>query len=258
MRPPRPQKKDGLPQFRSMPFWAQPCRTTGYRPGVRRKRRQRGHVWIIHRPRSLSESEVGDTESTWSNAVTRRRRVDSRCRATCARVRRTGGGYEWPEVRARDLGDGQRLVWRPAAGARTRNPQVTLDRKFRAADRQKAGQSKGATTRRTSEAARPISTSTTRRRKFTSLTATAPGGVMYHSGQARTNGTGARTANRPTTRRPAYDPAQRRRALRNVRLPLRALFQGRAGLVCDSINDRSDSKKTGSSVSEASSKETRA
>ena len=141
------QKAGGVPQFQVDPFWPNPLPDNwilGQVSGVAVDKR--GHVWIIHRPRSLSEREVGAQQNPpWSKCCNAAPPVlvfdqsGNLLRAWGG----TGAGYEWPEVEHGIFLDGNDFVW--LAGSGDKDSQIlkfTLDGKF-VLQIGKSGQSKG-------------------------------------------------------------------------------------------------------------------
>ena len=141
------QKLGGVPQFQVDPFWPKPLPNNwilGQVSGVAVDKR--GHVWIIHRPRSLSEREVGAQQNPpWSKCCYAAPPVlvfddaGNLLRAWGG----TGAGYEWPETEHGIFIDDNDFVW--TAGSGNKDSQIlkfTLDGKF-VLQIGKSGQSKG-------------------------------------------------------------------------------------------------------------------
>lgn len=141
------QRVGGVPQLQVDPFWPKPLPNNwilGQVSGVNADRR--GHVWIIHRPRSLSDREVGAQQNPpWSKCCYAAPPVlvfDESGNL----IRSWGGpgaGYEWPEVEHGIFVDDNDFVW--IAGSGEKDSQIlkfTLDGKF-VLQIGKSGQSKG-------------------------------------------------------------------------------------------------------------------
>lgn len=141
------QRVGGVPQLQVDPFWPKPLPNNwivGQVSGVAADKR--GLVWIIHRPRSLSEREVGAQQNPpWSKCCYAAPPVlvfD----ASGNLVRSWGGpgeGYEWPEVEHGVFVDDNDFVW--IAGSGDKDSQIlkfTLEGKF-VLQIGRSGQSKG-------------------------------------------------------------------------------------------------------------------
>lgn len=141
------QRVGGVPQLQVDPFWPKPLPNNwilGQVSGVNADRR--GHIWIIHRPRSLSDREVGAQQNPpWSKCCYAAPPVlvfDESGNL----IRSWGGpgaGYEWPEVEHGIFVDDNDFVW--IAGSGEKDSQIlkfTLDGKF-VLQIGKSGQSKG-------------------------------------------------------------------------------------------------------------------
>jgi DNA-binding beta-propeller fold protein YncE len=144
---PRPLPLRDAPRFEVDPFWPKPLPNNwilGQVSGVAVD--TRGHVWIVQRPRSLSERELGAAQSP----------PMSRCCVAAPPVLvfdqagnivrawgGTGTGYEWPESEHGVFVDGEDRVW--VAGNGDKDSQIlkfTLDGKF-LLQIGRSGQSKG-------------------------------------------------------------------------------------------------------------------
>ena len=120
------QKLGGVPQFQVDPFWPKPLPNNwilGQVSGVAVDKR--GHVWIIHRPRSLSEREVGAQQNPpWSKCCYAAPPVlvfddaGNLLRAWGG----TGAGYEWPETEHGIFIDDNDFVW--TAGSGNKDSQI--------------------------------------------------------------------------------------------------------------------------------------
>ena len=140
-------KVGGVPLFQVDPFWPKPLPNNwilGQVSGVAVDRRD--HIWIVQRPRSLSEREAGAQQSPpWSKC----------CYAAppvlvfdqSGNILRAWGGpgqgYEWPETEHGIYVDDNDFVW--TAGSGRNDSQIlkfTLDGKF-VMQIGKSGQSKG-------------------------------------------------------------------------------------------------------------------
>jgi DNA-binding beta-propeller fold protein YncE len=136
-----------IPQLQVDPFWPKPLPNNwifGQVSGVAVDKR--GHVWIVQRPRSLSDRELGAQQNPpWSKC----------CRAAPPVivfdqegnvVRAWGGagtGYEWPESEHGVFVDDNDIVW--LAGNGNKDSQIlkfTLEGKF-LLQIGRSGQSKG-------------------------------------------------------------------------------------------------------------------
>ena len=141
------QPAGGVPQFQVDPFWPKPLPNNwilGQVSGVAVDKHN--HIWIIHRPRSLSEREVGAQHNPpWSKC----------CYAAppilvfdeSGNLIRTwggpGAGYEWPAVEHGIYVDDNDFVW--TAGSGDKDAQIlkfTRDGKF-VLQIGRSGQSKG-------------------------------------------------------------------------------------------------------------------
>ena len=128
-------KAGGVPLFQVDPFWPKPLPGNwilGQVSGVAVDKRD--HIWIVHRPRSLSDREVGAAQNPpWSKC----------CYAAPPilvfdqsgnLLRAWGGpgqGYEWPDVEHGIYVDQNDFVW--TAGSGPKDSQIlkfTLDGKF--------------------------------------------------------------------------------------------------------------------------------
>ncbi|MDB5808931.1 MAG: hypothetical protein JWN94_1053 [Betaproteobacteria bacterium] len=141
------QKIGGVPQFQVDAFWPKPLPNNwilGQVSGVAVDKR--GHVWIIHRPRSLSEREVGAQQNPpWSKCcyaappVLQFDQAGNLLRAWGG----AGPGYEWPEVEHGIFIDDNDFVWTAGSGNKDSHIlKFTLDGKF-VLQIGKSGQSKG-------------------------------------------------------------------------------------------------------------------
>ena len=168
-----------VPQFQVDPFWPKPLPNNwlvGQVAGVHVDKRD--HIWIIHRPASLSEREVGATSNP----------PISKCCFPAPPVLEfdqdgnlvrfwggPGAGYEWPASEHGIHVDNNDFVW--IGGNGEKDSQIlkfTLDGKF-VLQIGKAGRTKAATTPATS-ADLPTSRSTKLHAKSMSPTDTATGG----------------------------------------------------------------------------------
>src|SRR5688572_17828089 len=136
-----------VPQLVVDPFWPKPLPnnwTLGQVSGVAVDKRN--HVWIVQRPRSLSDREVGAQQTpAWSKCCYGAPPVlvfD----ASGNLVRAWGGpgaGYEWPDVEHGIYVDENDFVWTAGSGAKdSQILKFTLDGKF-VMQIGRSGQSKG-------------------------------------------------------------------------------------------------------------------
>ena len=147
VNPAAAQKVGGVPQFQVDPFWPKPLPNNwilGQVSGVAVDKR--GHIWIIHRPRSLSEREVGAQQNPpWSKCCYAAPPV-LEFDESGNLLRAWGGagpGYEWPAVEHGIHIDDNDFMW--TAGSGDKDSQIlkfTLDGKF-VLQIGKSGQSKG-------------------------------------------------------------------------------------------------------------------
>jgi hypothetical protein len=139
--------KGGVPQFQVDPFWPKPLPNNwilGQVSGVAVDRRN--HVWIIHRPRSLSEREVGAIQTPpWSKCCYPAPPVLVFDQSGNL-VRAWGGpgsGYEWPQTEHGIYVDDSDFVWTAGSGAKdSQILKFTLDGRF-VLQIGRSGQSKG-------------------------------------------------------------------------------------------------------------------
>ena len=143
----RAVKAGGVPLFQVDPFWPKPLPNNwilGQVSGVAVDKRN--HVWIVQRPRSLADREVGAAQTPpWSRCCYPAPPVlvfD----ASGNLVRAWGGpgqGYEWPDVEHGIYVDENDFVW--TAGSGQKDAQIlkfTLEGKF-VMQIGRSGQSKG-------------------------------------------------------------------------------------------------------------------
>jgi hypothetical protein len=140
-------KIGGVPAFQVEPFWPKPLPNNwmlGQVSGVAVDKRD--HIWIVQRPRSLSEREAGAQQNP----------PYSKCCYAAPPVlvfdqsgnllRAWGGsgeGYEWPEVEHGIYVDENDFVWTAGSGAKdSQILKFTLDGKF-VMQIGRSGQSKG-------------------------------------------------------------------------------------------------------------------
>jgi DNA-binding beta-propeller fold protein YncE len=143
----RAVKIGGVPLFQVDPFWPKPLPANwilGQVSGVAVDKRD--HIWIIHRPASLSDREVGAAQNPpWSKCCYAAPPVLVFDQSGNL-LRAWGGpgqGYEWPEVEHGIYVDQNDFVW--TAGSGRNDSQVlkfTLDGKF-VLQIGRSGQSKG-------------------------------------------------------------------------------------------------------------------
>ncbi len=147
VNPAAAQKAGGVPQFQVDPYWPKPLPNNwifGQVSGVAVDKR--GHIWIVQRPRSLAEREVGAQQNPpWSKCCYAAPPVlvfddaGNLLRAWGG----PGAGYEWPEVEHGIFVDDNDFVW--TAGSGGKDSQIlkfTLDGQF-VLQIGRSGQSKG-------------------------------------------------------------------------------------------------------------------
>ena len=117
------RRADGpVPQLQVDPFWPKPLPNNwvlGQVTGVAVDKR--GHVWIIHRPRSLSEREVGAPAGPADQQVLLRGAAGAGVRPLGQPGRYWGGageGYDWPENEHGIFVDDDDFVWVAGNGAK--------------------------------------------------------------------------------------------------------------------------------------------
>ena len=165
------------PQLQVDPFWPKPLPNNwllGQVSGVAVD--SRDHIWIVQRPASLSERELGAAQSPPLGKCCVAAPPVLVFDQSGNLVRAWGGpgtGYEWPASEHGIFVDETDAVW--LAGNGDNDSQLlkfTLDRQRSSCRSAGAGNREAATTRPTS-AARPTSASTSRRARCTSPTAIA-------------------------------------------------------------------------------------
>ncbi len=251
------QNAGGVPQFQVDPFWPKPLPNNwilGQVSGVSVD--QRGHIWIIHRPRSLSEREVGAQQNPpWSKCCYAAPPVlvfdqsGNLLRAWGG----TGAGYEWPEVEHGIYVDDNDFVW--TAGSGDKDSQIlkfTLDGKF-ILQIGRSGRSKGSNDTanlgspadlNVDVAAKEIYVADGYRNRRIIVFDTETGAYKRHWGAYGKPPSDEKT--------PAYDPARPPSA--QFGRPVHCVRFSKDGLVyvCDRINDRVQMfKKDGTFVAEA-------
>jgi hypothetical protein len=240
----RPRRRAGLP---GRPAWPQPLPNNwilGQVSGVAVDADD--HVWVLQRPRSLTEDEGGAAlNPPQSNAASPRRRCSSSTAAAgAALVGRPGAGYDWPGNEHGIHVDPKGFVW--VTGNGENDGQIlkfTPDGKFvlqigkvGPADEQRrhdaprpAGQRRGRRARPT----RSTSPTATRNRRVIVFDADSGAYKRHWGAYGRPPSTGAKPTGRRTRRR--------RRAAAAVRIRrCTACAIARDGLVyvCDRLNNR--------------------
>ena len=140
-------QKSAVPQFQVDPFWPKPLPHNwiiGQVSGVAVDKRN--HVWIVHRPKSLSEREVGAIQSPpWSKCCYPAPPVLV-FEQSGNLVRAWGGpgaGYEWPQTEHGIYVDDNDFVWTAGSGAKdSQILKFTLEGRF-VLQIGRSGQSKG-------------------------------------------------------------------------------------------------------------------
>ncbi|HEX2826809.1 MAG TPA: hypothetical protein VHP37_10720 [Burkholderiales bacterium] len=140
-------KAGGVPLFQVDPFWPKALPGNwilGQVSGVAVDKRD--HIWIVHRPRSLSEREVGAQQNPpWSKCCYAAPPVLVFDQSGNL-LRAWGGpgqGYEWPDTEHGIYVDDNDFVWTAGSGAKdSQILKFTLDGKF-VMQIGRSGQSKG-------------------------------------------------------------------------------------------------------------------
>jgi len=251
------QRAGSIPQFQVDPYWPKPLPNNwimGQVSGVSVDKR--GHVWIIHRPLSLSDREVGAQQTPpWSKCCYAAPPVLVFDQSGNL-VRSWGGpgaGYEWPQIEHGVFVDDDDFVW--LAGSGEKDAQLlkfTLDGKF-VLQIGRSGQSKGSSD--TANLGSPADVNVDTRAKEVYVA----DGYRNHRVIVFDSATGAYKRHwgaygkAPSDEKmPAYDPA--RPPSTQFGNPVHCVRFSKDGLVyvCDRINDRVQIfRKDGTFVSEA-------
>jgi DNA-binding beta-propeller fold protein YncE len=250
-------KVGGVPLFQVDPFWPKPLPSNwilGQVSGVAVDKRD--HIWIVQRPRSLSDREAGAAQTP----------PYSKCCYAAPPVlvfdqsgnllRAWGGpgeGYEWPEVEHGVYVDDNDFVWTAGSGAKdSQILKFTLDGKF-VLQIGKSGQSKGSNDTANlgspadlmvDAAAKELYVADGYRNRRVIVFDSDTGAYKRHWGAY---------GKAPSDEKlPAYDPVRPRSA--QFGNPVHCVRMSREGLVyvCDRINNRVQIfRKDGTFVSEA-------
>ena len=256
VNPSAAQKVGGVPQFQVDPFWPKPLPNNwilGQVSGVTVDKRN--HIWIIQRPRSLSEREIGaQQDPPWSKCCYAAPPVLVFDEAGNL-IRAWGGpgpGYEWPETEHGIFVDDNDFVW--TAGSGDKDSQIlkfTLDGKF-VLQIGKSGQSKGSNDTanlgspadiNVDLAAREVYAADGYRNRRVIVFDSETGAYKRHWGAYGKPPSDEKT--------PTYDPAQP--ASGQFGRPVHCVRFSKDGLVyvCDRINDRVQVfRKDGTFISE--------
>jgi hypothetical protein len=246
-----------VPQLLVDPFWPKPLPNNwilGQVSGVAVD--ARGHVWIVHRPRSLSDRELGAQQNPpWSRCCVAAPPVLVFDQSGNV-VRAWGGpgaGYEWPESEHGIFVDDSDSVWLAGNGATDSQVlKFTLEGKF-LLQIGRSGQSKGSNDTANlgspadisvDVAAREVYVADGYRNRRVIVFDSQTGAYKRHWGAY-----GKPPSDEPT---PAYDPA--RPPSPQFGQPVHCVRPARNGLVyvCDRTNDRVQVfHKDGTFVSEA-------
>jgi len=246
-----------VPQLQVDPFWPKPLPNNwilGQVSGVATDKR--GLVWIIHRPRSLSDREVGAQQNPpWSKCCYAAPPVLA-FDASGNVVRAWGGpgaGFEWPDVEHGIFVDDSDHVW--IAGSGDKDSQIlkfTLDGRF-VLQIGRSGQSKGSNETANLGSPADINVDAAAREVYVA------DGYRNHRVIVFDSETGAYKRHwgaygKPPTdiKLPPYDPASP--PPQQFGNPVHCVRFSRDGLVyvCDRINDRVQIfRKDGTFVSEA-------
>ena len=246
-----------VPQFQVDPFWPKPLPKDwilGQVSGVAVDKRN--HIWIIHRPRSLSEREVGAQHNPpWSKC----------CRAAPPilvfdqagnLIRSWGGagaGYEWPSVEHGLFIDDNDFVW--TAGSGDKDAQILkfrLDGKF-VLQIGRSGLSKGSNDTENLGSPADINVDTLAKEVYVADGYRNRRIIVFDSETGAYKRHWGAYGKAPTDdKQPAYDPANP--PSMQFGSPVHCVRFSREGLVyvCDRINNRVQIfRKDGTFVSEA-------
>jgi DNA-binding beta-propeller fold protein YncE len=147
VNPAAAERAGGVPQFQVDPFWPKPLPNNwilGQVAGVAVDKR--GHVWIVHRPATLSDREVGAAQNPPYSKCCYAAPPVLVFDESGNLVRSWGGpgpGYDWPETEHGILVDDEDFVWLAGNGAKDAQVlKFALDGRF-VMQIGKAGQSRG-------------------------------------------------------------------------------------------------------------------
>jgi hypothetical protein len=243
VNPAAAERAGGVPQFQVDPFWPKPLPNNwilGQVAGVAVDKRN--HIWIVHRPATLSDREVGAEQNP----------PYSKCCYAAPPVLvfdesgnlirswgGTGPGYDWPEVEHGILVDDDDFVWLAGNGAKDAQVlKFTLDGRL-VMQIGKAGQSRGSND--TANLGRPadVAVDLAAREVYVADGYGNRRVVVFDSETGAYKRHWGAYGKRPSDEKmPAYDPAAAPSA--QFGSPVHCVRFSTEGLVyvCDRINDR--------------------